>query len=140
MAKKNKLKIEFDAYDVLQRKLKEIGGNAKQTAENALKASHNHVTKKLETAIKPHKKTGETENSLRETPIVEWTGDMVAEAKVGFHISDGGLPSIFLMYGTPSIEPDNNLKEAIYGTKAKNEIKKIQREVYEKSIERAMKK
>ncbi|MDE6777235.1 MAG: hypothetical protein K2J25_04775 [Oscillospiraceae bacterium] len=65
---------------------------------------------------------------------------MVAEAKVGFHISDGGLPSIFLMYGTPSIEPDNNLKEAIYGTKTKNEIKKIQREVYEKSIERAMKK
>ncbi|MDE5737144.1 MAG: hypothetical protein K2H93_02130 [Oscillospiraceae bacterium] len=140
MAKKNRLTIEFDAYDVLQRKLKEIGGNAKQTAENALKASHNHVTKKLETAIKPHKKTGETESSLRKTPIIEWTGDMVAEAKVGFHISDGGLPSIFLMYGTPSIEPDNNLKEAIYGTKTKNEIKKIQREVYEKSIERAMKK
>ncbi|MDE6777236.1 MAG: hypothetical protein K2J25_04780 [Oscillospiraceae bacterium] len=71
MAKKNKLMIEFDAYDVLQRKLKEIGGNAKQTAENALKASHNHMTKKLEAAIKPHKKTGETESSLRKTPIIE---------------------------------------------------------------------
>ncbi|MDE5737993.1 MAG: hypothetical protein K2H93_06490 [Oscillospiraceae bacterium] len=110
MAKKNRLTIEFNAYDVLQRKLKAIDGNAKQTAENALKASHNYVTKKLETAIKPHRKTGETESSLRKTPIIEWTGDMVAEAKVGFHISDGGLPSIFLMYGTPSIEPDNNLK------------------------------
>ena len=140
MAKKNRLTIEFNAYDVLQRKLKAIDGNAKQTAENALKASHNYVTKKLETAIKPHKKTGETESSLRETPIIEWTGDMVAEAKVGFHISYGGLPSIFLMYGTPSIEPDNNLKEAIYGTNTRKEIKKIQREVYEKSIERAMKK
>ncbi|MBD5142996.1 MAG: hypothetical protein HDT22_05205 [Ruminococcus sp.] len=94
----------------------------------------------METAIKPHKKTGETESSLRKTPIIEWTGDMVAEAKVGFHISAGGLPSIFLMYGTPSIEPDNNLKEAIYGTNTRKEIKKIQREVYEKSIERAMKK
>lgn len=144
MARK-KISIEFDGYDILERKLKEIGGNAQKTAENALKASHYHVTKKLETAIKPHKKTGETESSLRKMPIVEWTGNMVAEAKVGFHISDGGLPSIFLMYGTqvhgqPHIAPDKKLYDAIYSTKTRKEIQKIQREVYEKSIERTMKK
>ncbi|MDE6657655.1 MAG: hypothetical protein K2J88_03615 [Oscillospiraceae bacterium] len=147
MAKKNKLTLDFDdvILGTLQRRLNEVGGSAKQTAESALKASHNHVTKKLETAIKPHKKTGETENSLRETPIVEWIGDMVAEAKVGFNISDGGFPSIFLMYGTnvygqPHIKPDNTLKNAIYGMVVKNEIRKIQLDAYKKSIERAMKK
>lgn len=147
MAKKNKLTLDFDdvILGTLQRRLNEVGGNAKQAAESALKASHNHVTKKLKSAIQPYEQTGKTKKSLRETPIVEWTGDIIAEAKVGFNISDGGFPSIFLMYGTtvygqPHIKPDNTLKNAIYGIVVKNEIRKIQLDVYKKSIERAMKK
>lgn len=59
---RNKITIDFNGYSVLERRLKEIGGNAQKTAESALKASHNVVTKKLNTAIAPHKETGETEN------------------------------------------------------------------------------
>ncbi len=144
MAKKNRITMEFNGYSVLERRLKEIGGNAKKTAESALKASHNIVTKKLDSAISPHRKTGDVEESLNKAPEVKWTGD-IGEIKVGFNISDGGLPSIFLMYGTklfgqPHISPDENLYNAVYGTKTKKELQKIQREVYEKSIERAMKK
>lgn len=143
MARK-KISIEFDGYDILERKLKEIDGNAQKTAENALKASHYHVTKKLNSAISPHKKTGETEQALDKTPVVVWTGD-IGETKVGFNINHGGLPSIFLMYGTqvhgqPHIAPDKKLYDAVYSTKTRKEIQKIQREVYEKSIERTMKK
>ncbi len=144
MAKKNRITMEFNGYSVLERRLKEIGGNAKKTAESALKAFHNHVTKKLDSAISPHRKTGDVEKSLNKAPEVKWTGD-IGEIKVGFNISDGGLPSIFLMYGTklhgqPHIQPDKTLYDAVYGTKTKKEIQKIQREVYEKSIERAMRK
>ena len=144
MIAKKKITIEFDGYSILARKLKEIGGNAQKTAESALKASHHHVTKKLDSAISSHKATGKTEQSLDKTPVVVWTGD-IGETKVGFNIADGGLPSIFLMYGTqvygqPHIEPDRNLYNAIYSTKTRKEVQKIQREVYEKSIERAMKK
>lgn len=144
MAKKNRITMEFSGYSVLERRLKEIGGNAKKTAESALKASHNHVTKKLDSAISPHRKTGDVEKSLNKAPEVKWTGD-IGEIKVGFNISDGGLPSIFLMYGTklfgqPHIPPDENLYNAVYGTKTQKELQKIQREVYEKSIERTMKK
>jgi hypothetical protein len=144
MAKKNRITMEFSGYSVLERRLKEIGGNAKKTAESALKASHNHVTKKLNSAISPHKDSGKTEKSLNTAPEVIWNGD-IGEIKVGFNISDGGLPSIFLMYGTklfgqPHIPPDENLYNAVYGTKTQKELQKIQREVYEKSIERTMKK
>ena len=143
MAKK-KITIEFDGYSILERKLKEIDGNAQKTAESAMKASHNLVTKKLNSAISSHKATGETKQSLDKTPVAIWTGD-IGETKVGFNIADGGLPSIFLMYGTqvhgqPHIEPDRNLYDAIYSTKTRKEVQKIQREIYEKSIERAMKK
>ena len=98
----------------------------------------------LMSLLAPHRKTGDTEKSLDKNPTVEWYGYEASE-NVGFHISEGGLPSIFLMYGTtvfgqPHIDPDKELHDAIYGTKTKKEVHKIQREVMEKAIERAMKK
>lgn len=145
MAKrKNKLALNFDGYEIMLKKLKSVNGNAQKATESASKASHVHVTRKLQSAIAPHRKTGTTEGSLDKTPVVEWTGETATE-NVGFHISQGGLPSIFLMYGTtvfgqPHIKPDKKLYNAIYGAKTKKEVHKIQREVMEKAIERAMKK
>jgi len=140
---KNKLAMSFDGYDIMLKKLKAVNGNAKEATETALKKSHTHVTQKLQSAIAPHKKTGDTGKSLDQNPTVEWTGDSSTE-NVGFHISDGGLPSIFLMYGTtvfgqPHIKPDKKLYDAIYGAKTKKEVQQIQREAMEKAIERAMK-
>lgn len=141
---RNKITIDFNAYNILKSKLDEIGGKATERAvESALKASHNAATKKLSAAIAPHKKTGRTERSLDERPVVKWTGTE-ASVEVGFHITDGGLASIFLMYGTklhgqPHITPDRNLYNAIYGAQTKKEIQKIQEEAFTKVIERVMK-
>lgn len=141
---RNKITIDFNGYNILKNKLDEIGGKATERAvESALKASHAVATKKLAAAISPHKETGRTERSLDERPVVEWTG-AEASIKVGFHITDGGLPSIFLMYGTklhgqPHITPDRNLYNAIYGAQTKKEIQKIQEEAFAKVIERVMK-
>ena len=75
----------------------------------------------------------ETARSLKRTAAVEWNGT-VAEIGIGFKISQGGLPSIFLMYGTPKIQPDKNLYAAIYGSKTKKEVKTIQEDIFAEEI------
>jgi len=140
----NKMKLDFNGFEKMLTKLRCVDGNVTQATETALKKSHAHVTAKLETAIAPHHLTGATEKSLDRVANVEWTGYEASE-NVGFHISEGGLPSIFLMYGTtvfgqPHVKPDKKLYDAIYGTKAKKEVQQIQHEVIEKAIERAIKK
>ena len=144
MARKNRLTIDFDGFDVLQKRFTELGGDAKQAAESALKASHNIVTQKVTAAMMKHRESGDTADAIISAPVVEWTGD-TASVDVGFDITGGGLASIFLMYGTqlhgqPHITPDRNLYNAVYGAQTRKEILKIQQQVYEKVIERVMKK
>lgn len=144
MAKKNRLTIDFDGFEVLQRQLQALGGDMHQAAEDALKESHKIVTQKVTAAMMKHRESGDTAAAIVKTPDVQWTGD-TATVKVGFDISDGGLPSIFLMYGTqlhgqPHITPDRNLYNAVYGPQTRKEIKAIQEREYMKAIERAMQK
>lgn len=141
MAKKTG--IEFEGFDILSKRLKELDGDIRETTESALKATHNVVYKKVVDAIRPHKETGETADAVITTPVVEWTGD-TASVAVGFDIANGGLASIFLMYGTkihgqPHIAPDKNLYNAVYGSKTKKEIAEIQQKVFLEAIERVVK-
>lgn len=144
MARKNKLTIDFDGFDILQKRLTELGGDAKQAAENALTESHKIVTQKVTAAMVKHRESGDTADSIISAPVVKWTGDTAA-VDVGFDIMDGGLPSIFLMYGTqlhgqPHITPDRNLYNAVYGAQTRKEIRAVQEAEYLKAVERAMKK
>lgn len=124
-----KLKIEFDGFDETINRLKDLGGNVKVVSEKALKDSHAYVTPKLHAEMQKHKQTGETESSIVDTAKVEWAGS-VGSVKVGFDISNGGLPSIFLMYGTPRMPKDQKLYNAIYGKATQDEIKGIQQDVF----------
>lgn len=138
-----KLGIEFDGFDILSKKLKDLDGDVRSATESALKASHQIVTRKVSAAIAPHRESGETAGSIERDSKVTWTND-VAEIGVGFNISEGGLASIFLMYGTqlhgqPHITPDRKLYDAVYGSQTKKEIRQIQEEVILKRIERVMK-
>ena len=144
MARKNKLTIDFDGFDILQKRLTELGGDAKQAAENALVESHKIVTQKVTAAMVKHRESGDTADAIISAPAVKWTGD-TASVDVGFDIMDGGLPSIFLMYGTqlhgqPHITPDRNLYNAVYGAQTRKEIRAVQEAEYTKAVERAMKK
>lgn len=142
---KNKLTIDFTGFERIKKQLDEIGGDAtKRAVESALKASQNLVAKQVSAAITPHTETGDTKKSIVKNNPVVWTGDTAA-VDVGFDIVGGGLPSIFLMYGTklhgqPHITPDRNLYNAVYGAKTRKEILKIQEEAFEKVLERAVKK
>lgn len=146
MAKKNRLTIDFEGFDILQKQLQALGGDTRQAVDDALKDSQQLVARKVSAAMIPHTRPtgGETKGAIITNKPVEWAGDTAAVG-VGFDIADGGLPSIFLMYGTqlhgqPHITPDKNLYNAVYGTQTRKEIRKIQEEAYRKAIERAMSK
>lgn len=141
--KRNKLSVDFEGFNTLRSKLEELDCDVKGATESALKASHQIVTRKVTDAMKPHNDTGATSASIIRETEVQWSGS-TAEVGVGFDIDNGGLPSIFFMYGTklhgqPHITPDKNLYNAVYGSKTEKEVREAQKDVFFKRIERAMK-
>ena len=135
---KNKMSLEFDGFIQLSEKLLKLGGDLEGVTEKALKKSFDAVTPGIEAAIEPHKLTGKTQSTLRRTGDVKWTGT-IAEVPVGFDISGGGLPSIFLMYGTPHMKPDRKLYNSIYGAKTKKKVKELQAAAFSEELEKVMK-
>ena len=141
----NRVEFDFPMFDKLKSQLEEIGGSALDNAiDTALKESHSYVTKQLEQAIAPHRRTGKTAETLDRVPEVIKDGTQYY-TDVGFDIGAGGLPSIFLMYGTtvhgqPHVAPDRALFEAIYGNATKKRVQEIQENAFFKTIEEAMSK
>lgn len=131
----NKTRIEFEGFEEVIARLKKLDGDIKGVTEKALKETHKVITKKAETAIAPHKQTGATEKSLKRNAEIEWAGSL-ASVEVGFDISNGGLPSIFLMYGTPRMKKDQNLYNAFFGTKTKKEVMELQESIFYDEIRR----
>ena len=137
--------VEFDGFLEMAERLDELAGKdgVKRAVEGALIATDKYVTAEVDKAVSKSKFNFERGNQTTKESIdrnlkIEWEGNM-ASAKAGFNISDGGLPSIFLMYGTPTIKPDTNLKNAAKGTgKHKKKIQEIQQEVFTKVINRVM--
>lgn len=137
MAGKNKIGLQFDGFEELAAEFDSIGGDLKRATENALKASKKVITPGIDQAIKKHHLTGDTEKSLDKGTKVKWEGT-TASIEVGFHIRQGGLPSVFLMYGTPRAKKDTKLYNSIYGSKIKKQVGEIQKEVFQKMIARKM--
>ena len=132
--------LDFDGFLDYASKVSELGGSdlLKKATENALKATDEYLTPEIEKAMRssPYNfdRTGKTAGTLDKNYNVEWSGT-VAKAKVGFKISEGGLASIFLAYGTPHIKPDVKLKNALKGKgKYTKEIAEIQKAEFNKVI------
>ena len=134
---RNKLTISFDGFEEIMEKLDRATADTKEITERALQKSYDAVTPAIKSAIEPHHLTGQTEQSLAENERVEWEGTK-AYIKVGFNISTGGLASIFLMYGTPRIQPDKKLYNSIYGSATKKKVKKIQEEIFKEELRKVM--
>lgn len=140
-----KMSFDHKAFDKYLKQLDEIGGGAtKQAVESALKASQKIVAENAHKAMAKHRDTGRTERAIIDNSPVVWETAFTASIDVGFDLDNGGLASIFLMYGTklygqPHTQPDRELYNAVYGTKTKKEIKAIQEKALIEAIERAMK-
>lgn len=142
MARK-KFGLSFDGIEDMAKKLDQMGGRRlEQAAENSLKATHDYITPKLHNAMAKHKRTGRTDASIIDNANVEWSGSK-ASIDIGFNISNQGLASVFLMYGTPRrrkghdrgyMTADKELYNAIYGAATKRRIAEIQKEEFEKLL------
>lgn len=131
-----KLTIDFDGFDEMIAKLESLG-NPKIAVERALKESHALITKELEKVMESHNRTHQTEQSIKRPADVKWEGN-IAFSEVGFDIANGGIASIFLMYGTPKISPDKKLYNAIYGTAMRKKIREVQEEAFNEEIRKVM--
>ena len=128
-----KLRLEFAGFEEMAERLDKLGGDLKKTTEKALIETHKLITPKVEEAFRKHdvKYSHETMKSLKKDPKVEWNGS-TAEIGVGFKISEGGFPSIFIMYGTPRMQPDKKVYNSIYGNKKK--VKELQEGIFAEEI------
>lgn len=142
---RNKLSIKFDGLEVYQKQLEKLGGGqaVKKAFDEALEESQKVIADKVTAAMAPHNKSGDVKNSIISHEPPEWTGD-IAEINVGFDIVGGGLPSIFLMYGTqlygqPHVQPDRNLYNAVYGPAVRRQVSEIQKEAFMRVLNEVMK-
>ena len=149
--------VNFKGFSELSERYMKLGGELKDVAGDCLAFIPEKVNPDLSKAIRKHQRTGKTARSLVEGQTPTWAGD-IATIKVGFKISDGGLPSIFLMYGTarhtpvnqygtprkpgakenPGIKQDKKLYNAIYGSTTQKEIAAEQEKIYKTAIDKAL--
>lgn len=123
----NRMEIQTKGLEELIERIDKSGGDIKQAVNQALTKGKQAVQPDIEEAIARHRRTGRTEASLDQDMHVTWDGT-VGSLEIGFHIRKGGLPSIFLMYGTPRMQPDKKLYNAIYGPAARRKAKEAEEE------------
>lgn len=145
--------IEFKGFEEVLEKYQKLGGSLKEIAEDCLEIVPEIINPKLEADMARHRRSGKTANSIKKDQNVEWSGT-VGKIPVGFKIQDGGLPSIFLMYGTarhapanqygrasglnPGMNADKRLYNDIYGTAVKKQINDRQEQIATEEIKRKM--
>lgn len=134
---KNRIGLQFSGFEEVIVRYEKLGGNVKKVAEDALVESQKIISEKSRIAIEPHSYTGDTEKSLTCDGMVTWVG-LTAEIGVGFRIRNGGLPSVFLMYGTPRMAKDSKVYNAVYGTSTKKEVGVAQEKIFFEAIDKIM--
>ena len=137
-----KIKLEFAGFDEVLKKLNNLDADTKAITTEALQASFDIVTAKADKAVAKGNlpaggkySSGGTEKSLVKELKITWT-DTEASAPVGFNIKKGGLPSIFMMYGTPRYMKNQALYDAFYSDQTEGEVLSAQKEVFYKALEK----
>lgn len=134
---KNKIGLQFEGWQEVIANLDKLQGDVEKATEQALFESQKIVAQNVHAAMKSHHKTGSTEESTEETGKVEWEGKTAA-IEVGFNLAHGGMPSIFLMYGTPRMPKDIAVYNAVYGSKTKKEVSEKQFEIFLRAVAERM--
>ena len=141
---KNKIGLHFSGFEETIATLKKLEGDVKSATEKALVESQAIVAEKARQAMNKHHRTGDTEESIIADKKVEWEG-FTASIGVGFDISNGGLASVFLMYGTPKHAPnhpgteeDKELYDSVYGKKTQKQVGEAQANIFYAAIAERM--
>lgn len=134
---KSKFGIQFDGFAELMEQYDKLDGDLREVTADCLKAAHDIVTPKISADIVKHHRTGLTEKSIEKNSRVNWDGE-TASIDVGFNLKNGGMPSIFLMYGTPRMKKDTKLYNDIYGSAVKKQIAERQEEILMNAIQKRL--
>ena len=146
---KTKFDLNFDGFLDLANDLDNLGsGYLKKAVDNAFTASKDYVNNAVDEAMGTSRyhfsrgqgysrgKAGMSLAVVRNMPV-EWDGT-IASAYIGVRLRDA-LEVQFLIYGTPHLAADTNLRNAIkVKGKYKKEVSKIQLEEFNKVIEEAL--
>lgn len=139
-----RFRLQVKNLDRVIKRLDSLGGNSKEIADKALRETFEIVTEKAaESAMNANLPaggryaTGATAGSLKTDADVEWSG-LVAKTDTGFSIKGGGLPSIFMIYGTPRYMKNQKMYNAFYGSATKKQIVKAQENAFYDEINRLM--
>lgn len=137
-----RMKLDFSGFVRLSRELEHLGGSISEVEEKALEKTFDIVTAKAERAAKKENypaegdySTGDTAESLVKTCKIYFHGT-AAEVKVGFNVKEGGLASIFMMYGTPRYMKVQSMYDAFFGKSTLEEVRKAQYEVFFDAVRR----
>ena len=156
MAKSSKtFGVSFDGFLEMAARLDKLDGSLKETVADCLEVIPGIVDPGLHAAMAAHHRTGKTEQTIVENPKATWDGTR-GTIEVGFDISAGGLPSVFLMYGTAKHAPtnqygtpkkagakmigmnaDKKLYDAIFGKQVQAQISEKQKAIFEAAIKKA---
>ena len=136
------MKLDTKGFDHVIKALRDVGERVKPIANEALKATFEIVTEKAEASAVPAKyprggkySTGDTAKSLIRTPKIKWKGTS-GSVEVGFDLSNGGLASIFLMYGTPKMAKVQEMYDAFYGDQTIGEVELTQQQIFFEALEK----
>jgi len=127
----NSMKLSMKGFEDMLERIQKSGGNINQAAEKALIEGAKPFRDDLKKGIQKHYRTGLTESTLRDLKV-EWDGN-IASLKTGFDISKGGLPALFIEYGTPTQKANPFIRPSIKRNESK--AKRIQKEELMKALE-----
>lgn len=131
-----KFGLNFEGMNEAIKRLKNMGGNVTEAAEEALKETYDYVTPNIEEELSKYKvRTGAMRDSFRNKERVQWFGFM-AQIKAGFDYEISSHAIYHMITGNPYMEPNKKLYNALYGAKTKKEVERIQREVFLRKIGR----
>lgn len=136
-----KMKILFSGFEDLAADIDRAGGDLKEAVNEALQETQNLIQQNVASAAAPYAAkgrkgyaTGKMYGTIIADGRVDWQGS-VASIDTGFRIREnGGWHSIFVMYGTPRMQKDSKVYNAIKGAATKNQIAKVQEEILMKHL------
>lgn len=138
----SRLSIKLSGFEEMLKNIEKAGGSIQNSVDSAMKSSAQIVQKELKTQMNKKGVDSGLINRMP-SPSVEWEGNQ-CRAEVGYKkgsynpkdLSDG-YKAIFINYGTPRISPREFIKDA--KKSASPQVKKKQKEVFEKITERLQK-
>ena len=143
---RKKFSLEFDGLEEMIKQFNYLEEDLIPVGTKALEATHSHITPKIHEKVQrsnlpaggKYSTSGRlhSESQIIDDVNIEWKG-LNGTVDIGFSLDKTIVP-IFFMYGSPKGQNMvKGLRNAIYGSQTKEEIAKIQQDIFAEELEKA---